>query len=93
MTQDYLAALSAIEEDPELTVAEAARLHSSNLKWSPELKEKKLERKIQTKFEERYVRKVMYRPFIPTNCYTDDTFIMRKAQMDKIFRIVQAKTG
>ena len=85
MTQDYLAALSAIEEDPELTVAEAARLHSSNLKWSPELKEKKLERKIQTKFEERYVRKVMYRPFIPTNCYTDDTFIMRKAQMDKIF--------
>ena len=83
MTQDYLAALSAIEENPEITVNEAVHLNSSNLKWSPELK-KKLARKIQTNFEERYVRKAMYRPFVPTNCYTDATFIMRKGQMDRI---------
>ena len=60
MTQDYLAALSAIEENAKITVDEAALLNSSNLKWSPELKKKKLARKIQTKFEERYIRKTMY---------------------------------
>ena len=85
MTQDYLAALSAIEENPELTVDEAARLNSSNLKWSPELKKKKLARKIHTHFEEGYVWKAMYRPFIPMYCYTEDNFIMRKGQMNQIF--------
>ena len=85
MTEDYLGALSAIEENPELRVDAAARLNSSNLKWSPELKMKKLSRKIQTKFEEAYVRQAMYRPFVLTYCYTDYTFIMRKGQMDRIF--------
>ena len=84
MTEDYLAALSEIEDTPELIPDAAARRHSSHLKWSPELK-KKLPRKIQTKFEDDYIRKVAYRPFVPTNYYADYTFIQRKYQMDKIF--------
>ena len=84
MTLDYLAALSAMEGSPELTAEGAARLNSSNLKWSPELK-KNLSRKIQTKFDENYIRKSMYRPFTPMNCYANYTFIMRKGQMDTVF--------
>ena len=84
MTEDYLAALFAIERTPKLTPDEAAHCNSSHLKWSPELK-KKLQRKIQTKFEENYIRKALYRPFVPTNCYADYTFITRKGQIDRIF--------
>ena len=84
ITQDYLAALSDIEANPELTVNEVARRRSSHLKWSPELK-KKLLRNIQAKFGKDYIRKVMYRPFVPTNCYADYIFITRKGQMDRIF--------
>ena len=84
MTQDYLAALSAIEENPELTVAEVVRRYSSNLKWDREL-EKNLKRRIRPIFKENYLRRVVYRPFIATNCYMDYTFIQMKLQMDRIF--------
>ena len=47
----------------------------------------KLPRNIHTQFEEVYIRKAVYRPFIPTNCYGDYTFITRKGQMDKIFPV------
>ena len=84
MTADYLAAFFEIEESPELTEEEAAQRHSSHLKWDRELR-KKLERKIKPEFEEKYIRKVMYRPFVPTNCYADYTFIQMKLQVDRIF--------
>ena len=84
VTQDYLAAISDLDENPEITVNEAAHHHSSNIKWSPELKNS-LRRKIQTKFEENYIRKVAYRPFVLTNCYANYTFIQRKYQMDRVF--------
>ena len=38
MTQDYLAAISELEENPELTVDEAAHRHSSYIKWNRELR-------------------------------------------------------
>ena len=84
MTEDYLAAISELEEDPALTMDEAARRHSAKIKWDKELKNK-LKRKKKTKFEDTYIRKVMYRPFVATNCYADHTFIGRKYQMDRIF--------
>ena len=40
MTRDYLAAISEIEENPELTPEEAARRHSANVRWAGALKEK-----------------------------------------------------
>ena len=84
MTQDYLNALQEREDNPELTVDAVARRHSSNLKWEGDLK-KKLDQKKKTEFEENYIRKVIYRPFIGMNCYADYTFAQRKGQMDKIF--------
>ena len=84
MTQDYLNALQEREDNPELTADEVARRRSSHLKWSQELKNK-LPRKIRTQFEDSYIRKVAYRPFIATNYYADYTFIQRKYQMDRIF--------
>ena len=84
MTQDYLAAISELEENPELTMNEATRKHSSYIKWNGDLKDK-LRRKIQTKFEESNILKVAYRPFIATNCYADYTFIQRRYQMARIF--------
>ena len=84
MTQDYLAAISELEADPELMVDEAAHRHSSYIKWNREL-EKNLKRKKKTEFEENYIRKSAYRPFIATNCYTDYTFSQMKYQVDRIF--------
>ena len=84
MTQDYLASISELEADPTLTMDEAARRHNSNIKWDKELKDK-LKGKRKTEFKDEYIRKVVYRPFVATNCYADRTFIGRKYQMDRIF--------
>ena len=84
MTRDYLAAISEIEENPELTPEEAARRHSANVRWAGALKEK-LKRKIKTEFKVGYIRKTLYRPFVPTNCYADYTFSHSKYHMDQIF--------
>ena len=84
MTQDYLAAISELKENSELMVNEAARRHSSYIKWNDDLKNK-LQRKIQTKFDESHIQKIAYRPFLATNCYADYTFIQRRYQMSRIF--------
>ncbi len=84
MTQDYLAAFSDREQNPKLTEEAAARRHSSNLKWDRELKNN-LKRKKKPQFEDGYIRKVVYRPFVATNCYADYTFVQMKYQMDRIF--------
>ena len=83
MTEDYLDALSELEGD-YLTVDEVVSAHTSNIKWNLFLKEN-LRRKAKTDFKKDYVQKVLYRPFIPTNCYTNYTFINSKYHMDRIF--------
>ena len=84
MTQDYLNALQEREDDPELTVAEAARRHSSNIKWDDDLRAN-LRRQKKPRFEENSIRKALYRPFVATNCYADYIFVQRKYQIDRIF--------
>ncbi len=84
MTQDYINALSELEDNPEFTVDEAAQLHSSNLKWDLNLMNN-LRQKKKTVFSTNYIRKVVYRPFVSTNCYANYIFAQRKYQMDKIF--------
>ena len=89
MVQDYLAARSELKKNPELTVDEAARHHSSNIKWSQELKNR-MQRKV-TQFLDGYIRKAAYRPFVATNCYADYTFLSRAHQLSQIFLTVPAK--
>ena len=84
MTQDYLAALSEMEVNPELSVNEVTRRHTNNVTWVGELKDR-LKQKKRTEFKENYIRKVVYRPFVATNSYTDYIFIQRKHLMDQIF--------
>ena len=84
MTADYLAAISDLETNPELSVNVIAERNAINVKWNRELKNN-LKRKKKTEFDEKYIRKVLYRPFVPTNCYMDVTFITVKGQTDKIY--------
>ena len=84
MTEDYLAALTAIEENPTFTPEEAAYRHNANLRWDLVLKEN-LKRKKKTQFDEDYIRKAVYRPFVPTNCYANYTLVNSKYQIDRIF--------
>lgn len=84
MTQDYLAAVSELEENPALPVDEVANRHTENVTWVGELIDS-LRRQRRTRFDDNYIRKVVYRPFVATNCYADYTFIQRKYQMDRIF--------
>ena len=97
MTQDYLAALSEFETtlkaNPKLlsnknalkvVVGKITQRHNSNSKWNRELMNN-LKGKKKTEFDDNYIRKVLYRPFVATNCYADYTFIHCKYQMDRIF--------
>ena len=84
MTENYLAALAEMEANAELTEVVAARRHASNIRWDREL-ENKLRRKKKTRFNEDYIRKSVYRPFVATNCYADYTFVNCKYQQDLIF--------
>ena len=84
MTRDYLAAVSEFEKNPGFTVKEMTHRYSKNIKWDDTL-QNRLKQKKKTKFNDDYIRKVVYRPFVATNCYADYTFITRKGQMDKIF--------
>ena len=84
MTQDYLAALSELDENPELTVNEGIQRYNLNIKWNREL-ENNLKRKKRTEFMGGYIRRAAYRPFVATNCYADYTFSQMKYQVDGIF--------
>ena len=84
MTQDYLDALSELEDNPEVSVDEVASRHNESIKWNGELKSK-LKGQKKTEFEEDCIQKVLYRPFIAMNCYIDYTFVQMKFQMDQIF--------
>ena len=84
MTEDYLNALQECNENPEVTVDDAARRHSSNIKWNRELG-KNLQRQKETEYDQGFIRRAAYRPFVASNCYTDYTFIQMKYQMDRIF--------
>lgn len=84
MTQDYLNALSEIEQNPKLTVDKVTIKHNANIKWDDDLKSN-LKQQKTTNFDANYIRKVVYRPFVATNCYADYIFVQRKYQMDRIF--------
>ena len=84
MTQDYSAAISELEEKHELTVEAVINRHNLNIKWDRELKNN-LKRKKKSEFDNNYIRKVVYRPFVATNCYADSTFAQVKGQQDLIF--------
>ena len=84
MTEDYRSALSELEADPELTADVVSRRHISNITWDENLRNN-LRRQRATEFDDNYIRKVVYRPFVAMNCYADYTFAQRKYQMDRIF--------
>ena len=84
MTEDYLGAISELEENSELAPEEAARRHAANIRWAGTLKEK-LKQKKKTQFKVDYLRKVLYRPFVATNCYANYTFVHSKYHLDQIF--------
>ena len=90
MTQDYISALSKLEQDPHLTVNEVTIQNNANIKWDDDLKSN-LKQLKTTASDVKYIRKVMYRPFITTNCYADYIFAQRKYQMDKIFPDASSK--
>ena len=73
MTQDYLAALSELKANPQLTVGQVTQRHNSHIKWGGDLK-KKIEQKRISEFNDHYIRKAMYRPFVAMNCYADNFF-------------------
>ena len=84
MTQEYFDAISELEENPELALDQVMSQYNSEVKWDEDI-ENNLKRKKKTKFEDKTIRRILYRPFILTNCYADYIFIQRKYQMDRIF--------
>ena len=84
MTESYLNALQELEYNPRFTVEEVVRRHTLGIKWDREL-ENNLRRRKKSQFNEDYIRKIVYRPFVKANCYVSYIFIQMKYQMDRIF--------
>ena len=84
MTQSYLNSLQELENNPQLTVEEVIRRYTLGMKWDGEVKGQ-LRQKKRTQFDNNYIRKVVYRPFVAMHCYADYTFTQRKYQLDRIF--------
>ena len=83
-TEDYMGAIGAHEKNPDFTVDEITRLHSSNVRWDNQLKDN-LKRSKKIIFEPKKIRKTQYRPFVKQHCYLDYVLAQRKSQMDLIF--------
>ena len=81
---DYRAAFSELEDNPELLAEEVASRYTVNISWDRELRNN-LRRRRPAQFNENYIRKVAYRPYVKTNCYADYIFIQMRYQMHRIF--------
>ena len=90
MAQDYLKALSELEENSELTEDVVVRRHTANVSWDREL-QNNLRRRRTTVFDVQYIRKAAYRPFVKANCYADYTFANCKYRQDLIFPNTSSK--
>ena len=86
MVGDYLGALRELEDskDPDLSIDEVARRHSSNLRWDDKLK-RRIQRRVIAKFSVDYVREVAYRPFVKQCLYADQTFSQRPGMTGVLF--------
>ena len=84
MTEDYLGAMRALEENLTLTVNEVTRLHSSHIRWDDQLKDN-LKRLKTISFEPKKIRNMQYRPFVKQHCYIEYVFVQGKYQLDRIF--------
>ena len=81
---DYREAFSELEDNPELIAEEVVSSYTANISWDRELRNN-LRRRKPAQFNENYIRKVAYRPFVKTNCYADYIFIQMRYQMHRIF--------
>ncbi len=81
---DYMGAKRMLEENPRCSVEEAARRHSSQVRWDRELKNNLRRRRAATFSPER-IWKTSYRPFVKQHCYVDYLLISNKCQQDRIF--------
>ena len=84
MTKNYLGAIRALEENPHYTVDQAARLHSTHIRWDNQLKDN-LKRLKAISFEPKKIREMFYRPFVKQHCYVDYILVHEKGKSDLIF--------
>ena len=87
MVGDYTVALQTLEnrgpEAPE-DINAICRTNSGNVRWDATLKSK-LRARREAHYSTGYLRKTMYRPFVPTNCYADPLFAKRPAPARVMF--------
>ena len=86
MVKNYQDALRVMQQSPAAfqDVDEIVKHHSSGLQWDPKLQNHLLNAKPIT-FNEQNIRRISYRPFVPTNCYMDYALASRKYRLDEIF--------
>ena len=82
--QDASRAMQVNESHAEYTVDDAARLHSSNVRWDRELKNN-LSRRKEATYSLDNVWTTQYRPFVKQHCYVDYVLVNNKYQQDSIF--------
>ena len=88
--KDYQGAMHNHKENPNLTVDQVSRLHSSHIRWDQELKNN-LKRKKEIFFELQKIKETQYRPFVKQFCFVEYNFITRKYQLDRVFPHISTK--
>ena len=90
MVEDYMGALQLLTEPKPHGIDQITSEFSKKIHWDERLKSI-LMRRQQAEFSDKHIRKVVYRPFVATYCYTDDMFIQRPAARSNLFPTKTAK--
>ena len=78
MILNYRDARIEMSVHPDCSVDNVVRNHSNACKWDDTLK-RRLKSGTQITFSPDHLTRIMYRPFVPANCYSDDKLSKRPA--------------
>ena len=87
MVGEYTVALSVVASQGTKIrgdIGAICRTHSGNIRWDATLKNK-LRARREAHYSAAHLRKTLYRPFVPTHCYSDPLFAKRPAPARVMF--------
>ena len=86
MVDDYMGAMRELDlvDNQAPDFDDIVRRYSSNLRWDREQK-RRVRQRVATEFSDKYVRTVIYRPFVRQYLYADYTFSQAPGQTRDIF--------
>lgn len=86
MLRDYTEALQELDSQPGRSVKEVTQHHSAWFHWDSKA-QKQVGRSLEAVYSDRHVRPAVYRPFVKSFLYADDTFAQRPGLTAELFPV------